>query len=83
MQWFADANDLASDLPSVPSTGLYSFTIGAPPWLGMDGRAGIFSVKGLMQKAPLSPALNPRGWADLKTLFPEYFVGDAIQPRWR
>ena len=37
LQWFADAADLAGDAPSVASTGLYSFTIGAPPWLGMDG----------------------------------------------
>ena len=82
LQWFADAADLAGDAPSVPSTGLYSFTIGAPPWLGMNGRAGTFAVKGLMHKAPLETPLNPRGWADLKTLFPHYFDGDTIQPRW-
>ena len=82
LQWFAAADDLAGDAPSVPSTGLYSFTIGAPPWLGMDGRAGVFAVKGLMHKAPLDPPLNPRGWADLKTLFPHYFDGDTILPRW-
>ena len=87
LQWFADAQDLAGDAPSVASTGLYSFTIGAPPWLGMDGRPGVFSVKGLMHKdegfgAPLSPPLNPRGWADLKTLFPQYFYGETILPRW-
>ena len=83
LQWFADAADLASDAPSVLATGLYSFTIGVPPWLGMNGRSGVFSVKGLMHKAPLSPALNPRGWADLKLLFPHYFDGDTIRPRWR
>lgn len=82
LQWFADAADLAGDAPSVPSTGLYSFTIGAPPWLGMEGREGIFAVKGLMHKAPLETPLNPRGWADLKTLFPHYFDGDTILPRW-
>jgi hypothetical protein len=82
LQWFADAADLAGDAPSVPSTGLYSFQIGAPPWLGMDGRRGIFSVKGLMHKTPLDPPLNPRGWADLKHLFPHYFDGDTILPRW-
>lgn len=82
LQWFADAADLATDAPSVPATGLYSFTIGAPPWLGMGRRPGVFSVKGLMQKTPLAPALNQRGWADLKTLFPHYFDGDVILPRW-
>ena len=82
LQWFADAADLTGDAPSVASTGLYSFTIGAPAWLGMGDRAGFFSVKGLMHKAPFSPPLNPRGWADLKTLYPEYFDGDVIQPRW-
>ncbi|MDH7973265.1 hypothetical protein QH494_13835 [Sphingomonas sp. AR_OL41] len=83
LQWFADAADLASDAPSVPSTGIYSFTIGAPPWLGMGDRQGVFSVKGLMHKAPLEQPLNRRGWADLKVLFPEYFDGETIQPRWR
>ncbi len=83
LQWFADAADLAGDAPSVPSTGLYSFTIGAPPWLGMEGRPGVFSVKGLMHKAPLETPLNPRSWADLKTLFPHYFDGDTILPRWK
>lgn len=82
LQWFADAADLAGDAPSVPSTGLYSFTIGAPLWLGMDGRAGVFSVKGLMHKASLETPLNPRGWTDLKQLFPHYFDGDTILPRW-
>lgn len=82
LQWFADADDLAGDSPSVPATGLYSFEIGAPPWLGMDGRAGVFSVKGLMHKASLETPLNPRGWADLKRLFPHYFDGDTILPRW-
>jgi hypothetical protein len=83
LQWFADAEDLAGEAPSVPSTGLYSFTIGAPPWLGMGNRQGVFSVKGLMHKAAVETPLNPRGWADLKALFPEHFVGDMIQPRWR
>ncbi len=83
LQWFAAAADLAGDAPSVPATGLYSFEIGVPPWLGMDGRPGVFSVKGLMHKTPLDPPLNPRGWADLKQLFPQYFEGDTIMPRWR
>jgi len=82
LQWFANADDLAGDSPSVPSTGLYSFEIGAPPWLGMGERRGIFSVKGLMHKAPLETPLNPRGWADLKQLFPHYFDGERILPRW-
>ncbi|WP_425229966.1 hypothetical protein [Sphingomonas sp.] len=82
LQWFANASDLAANAPSVPATGLYSFTIGAPPWLGMDEHPGVFCVKGLMHKAPLERPLNPRGWSDLKALFPQYFKGDAIQPRW-
>ena len=44
--------------------------------------AGVFSVKGLMHKASLDAPLNPRGWADLKQLFPQYFDGDTILPRW-
>lgn len=83
LQWFADARDLADDAPSVPATGVYSFEIGAPPWLGMGERKGVFSVKGLMQKASLDAPLNPRGWADLKKLFPQYFDGDTILPRWK
>lgn len=82
LQWFANVADLAGDAPSVPSTGLYSFEIGAPPWLGMDGRVGLFSVKGLMHKSSLDEPLNPRGWADLKALFPHYFDGDTIRPNW-
>lgn len=82
LQWFSTTADLASDSPSVPSTGLYSFEIGAPPWLGMGDREGIFSVKGLMHKAPLDSPLNPRGWAELKMHFPHYFDGDTILPRW-
>ena len=35
-----------------------------------------------MHKAPLETPLNPRGWADLKALFPHYFDGDTILPRW-
>lgn len=82
LQWFASAEDLAGPSPSVPSTGLYSFEIGAPPWLGMGDRPGVFMVKGLMHKAPLETPLNPRGWAELKQLFPHYFDGDRILPRW-
>ena len=82
LQWFANAADLAGDAASVPSTGVYSFEIGAPAWLGMGDRRGVFAVKGLMQKASLDEPLNMRGWTDLKTLFPEYFDGDTILPRW-
>ena len=82
LQWYASAADLAGTAPSVPATGFYSFEIGAPPWLGMGERKGVFSVKGLMVKADLAAPLNPRGWAQLKELFPQYFEGDEIKPRW-
>ncbi len=82
LQWFAEESDLVGDAPSVPATGLYSLDIAAPSWLGMEGRAGTFAVKGLMRKAPLDVPLNPRGWSDLKRLFPQYFDGDTILPRW-
>jgi hypothetical protein len=83
LQWIADAADLAGDAPSVPATGFYSFEIGPPPWIGLEGRPSKFMVKGLMQKANLDPPLNRRGWEDLQRLFPHYFKDGRIQPRWQ
>lgn len=82
LQWFADRDELATGRPSVAATGMYSLDIATPAWLGFGDRPSTFSVKGLMVKAPLEPALNPRGWADLQRLFPQYFVDGELHPRW-
>lgn len=82
LQWFADRADLDGDAPSVPATGMYSLSIATPPWLGFGDLPTRFMVKGLMVKADLDRPLNPRGWSDLQRLFPHYFVGGAIRPRW-
>ena len=82
LQWSAAEQDLQGDAASVPATGVYSLELAAPPWLGLGDRPSRFMVKGLMHKAPLSPPLNALGWADLQQLFPQYFDGDLIKPRW-
>ena len=82
LQWFADAAELAGDAPSVHATGMYSLELATPAWLGFGDLPSKFMVKGLMVKAPLAPALNPRGWADLQKLYPQYFANGKIQPRW-
>lgn len=82
LQWFADAAELATDAPSVHATGMYSLEIATPAWLGFGDLPARFMVKGLMVKAPLEPPLNPRGWADLQALYPQYFANGQIQPRW-
>ena len=61
---------------------MYSLEIAAPPWLGFGDTPVKFMVKGLMVKAPLEPVLNPRGWADLQRVYPQYFEGGKIKPRW-
>lgn len=83
LQFFADDADLDSGAPSVPSTGLYSFVLTTPAWLGFGDRPSTFAVKGLMHKAPMNAPLNPRGWADLQRLFPHYFESGQIKPHWR
>lgn len=82
LQWFADRAELDSGAPSVAATGMYSLEIATPAWLGFGGAPTKFMVKGLMVKAALKPPLNPRGWADLQQLYPQYFVDGRIRPRW-
>ena len=82
LQWIADRAELETGAPSVHATGMYSLEIAAPPWLGLGDRQSKFMVKGLMVKADLAKPLNPRGWADLQLLFPQYFLDGRIQPRW-
>lgn len=82
LQWFADADEVDSDARSVHATGAYSLELATPAWLGFGDTPTRFRVNGLMVKAPLEPPLNPRGWADLQTLFPQYFENGAIKPRW-
>ena len=82
LQWLAARSDLESGAPSVPATGMYSLEIAAPPWLGFGDTPVKFMVKGLMVKAPLAPVLNPRGWADLQVVYPQYFRDGQICPRW-
>ena len=82
LQWMAERADLESSAPSVHATGMYSFEIGAPAWLGFGDMPAKFMVKGLMVKAPMQAELNPRGWADLQRLYPHYFVDGKITPRW-
>lgn len=82
LQWLADKADLASGAPSVPASGMYSFEIAAPAWLGFGDIPVTFGVHGIMHKAPMHKPLNPRGWEDLKLLYPDCFDGDCIVPRW-
>lgn len=82
LQWMAERADLESSAPSVHATGMYSLEIAAPAWLGFGDTPAKFMVKGLMVKAPMQAPLNPRGWADLQTLYPHYFADGAIIPRW-
>lgn len=82
LQWLAGRSELESGAPSVHATGMYSLEIAAPPWLGFGDTPAKFMVKGLMVKAPLEPALNPRGWTDLQKVYPQYFEQGRIQPRW-
>ena len=82
LQWLADRGELESGSPSVHATGMYSLELAAPPWLGFGETPVKFMVKGLMVKAPLAPPLNPQGWADLQRVFPQYFAGGEIRPRW-
>ena len=82
LQWMAERADLESSAPSVHATGMYSLEIAAPAWLGFGDMPTKFMVKGQMVKAPMQAALNPRGWADLRLLYPEYFHDGMITPRW-
>ena len=82
LQFLADTADLAGDAASVPATGMYSFELAVPAWLGFGDIPAKFAVRGLMVKAAMHEPLNPRGWADLKALYPQYFDGDQIRPRW-
>ena len=82
LQWTASKADLASDLASVPATGMYSLNIATPSWLGFDGYDARFAIAGIMHKAPMNAPLNPRGWAQLQQQFPHYFTDGQIVPRW-
>lgn len=82
LQFFAEAADLASEAPSVASTGVYRFELAAPAWLGFGDMPAILCVRGLMHKAPMQEPLNPRGWRDLQALYPQYFEQGALRPRW-
>ncbi len=82
LQFLSNRVDLAGDAASVASSGMYSFEIAAPAWLGFGDMPVRFAVRGLMHKTDMHHALNPRGWADLKQLYPHYFDGDVILPRW-
>jgi hypothetical protein len=83
LQFFADQADLAGESPSVPSTGVYSFELAAPAWLGFGDIPAVLCVTGLMHKAPMHDPLNPRGWADLQALYPQYFEQGQLRPRWQ
>jgi hypothetical protein len=80
LQFLADRADLAGGASSVPASGFYSFELAAPAWLGFGDRLVDFAVRGLMRKAALYPPLNPRGWADLQTLFPRHFADGRLTP---
>ena len=84
LTFFADAADLESGAASVPSTGTYLFTLDSiPGWMGFGDSAGTTVVAGSVVKAR-GPRhrLNPEGWDTLRRLFPDFFDGDAISPKW-
>jgi hypothetical protein len=82
LQWLADRAEVESGAPSVAASGMYSLELAAPAWLGFGDLPVKFAVRGLMHKAAMHEPFNPGGWADLKTLYPQYFDGDRIMPRW-
>ena len=82
LEWSASKADLATSSPSVPATGMYRLDIATPPWLGFQDFESRFSIHGIMHKAAMQEPLNPRGWAELQQLFPEYFEAGEIRPRW-
>jgi hypothetical protein len=84
LSFFADAADLESGAVSVPSTGTYVFTLDSiPGWMGFGDIAGTTIVTGSVVKAD-GPRhrLNQEGWETLSRLFPDFFDGDAISPKW-
>lgn len=83
LQFFASRAELETAAPSVAATGMYSFELATPGFLGFGDLPSRFAVRGLMHKALGTEPLNPRGWADLQALFPHYFVAGEIRPRWR
>ena len=82
LQFLADIADLESHAPSVPASGMYSFELAAPAWLGFGDMPTGFAVRGLMHKSAMQHPLNPRGWADLQVVYPQYFEDGELRPRW-
>lgn len=82
LQFYASRAEIESGAPSVAATGMYSFELATPAFLGFGDTPSRFAVRGLMHKAQGSEPLNPRGWADLQSLFPQYFDGEILRPRW-
>jgi hypothetical protein len=67
---------------SAAASGSYSFETDAlPAWAGIGG-AGSTIVRGIMQKAATDVRVNAEAWDALRTLYPQFFSGDKVAPRW-
>ena len=84
LSFFADAAELESGAPSVASTGTYVFELNSiPGWMGFGEIAGTTVVTGSVVKAAgVADRLNAEGWDTLSRLFPDFFDGDRIRPKW-
>ena len=64
------------------ASGSYSFDTGAlPAWAGIEG-PGSTIVRGLMQKAATDVPVKAASWKALRALYPQFFAGDKVAPRW-
>ncbi len=64
------------------ASGSYSFETDAlPAWSGIMG-PGSTIVRGLMQKAATDVPVNAEAWQALRAIYPQFFSGDKVAPRW-
>lgn len=67
---------------SASASGSYSFeTTALPVWAGIAG-PGSTIVRGVMQKAATDVPVNAESWQALRALYPQFFSGDRVAPRW-
>jgi hypothetical protein len=67
---------------SATASGSYSFETDAlPAWAGFEV-PGSTIVRGLMQKAATDVPVSAQAWQALRALYPQFFSGDKVAPRW-
>ena len=79
----ADAREVEDPAcQNAAASGSYSFSTAAlPAWAGIDG-PGSTIVRGLMQKAATDVPVNTESWQALRALYPQFFSGNKVAPRW-